>query len=489
MKTIFILMDSLNRHMLPAYGNDWVMTPNIHRLAERGTVYTNHFCGSMPCIPARRDFLTGRACFLEAPWGPLEPWDKVLPNLLREAAGTYSHMITDHPHYFNGGAGDRYHNCFDSWEYERGQVWDPWRGIVEPPEPEPGSRIYGYRAYRHQHFANWSLLNRENEEDYPSVRCLKRAVEFIEHNRDTDNWHLHLELFDPHEPFDCPEAFLNMYGDTWEGPPYTNPGYRRLDPEEDTEESVQHVRNAYAGNLTMIDSWLGKLFDAMDTRGLWDDTAVILTTDHGLLLGEHDHFGKNFPFVFHELCHLPLIVCSPGVAPGSCDSLTGAVDLMPTVMELHGVEPPEGIHGLSLLRTEESRGLLYGYFGGVMNFTDGRYTYNRIPVEGSITHSYFSSPLYRDQGSFPNGNIEMTRQADHGCFLPHCRGIPHFRAPVRWKGRKSEYEDNTLFDLLADYGQQRPIRDGDLEGVYAGRMTDVLRTWDAPECHFDRLDL
>ena len=103
MKTIFILLDSLNRHYLPAYGASWVKTPNIDRLASRGVVFDNHYCCSMPCMPARRDLFTGRACFLETPWSPIQPWDDCLQPELRRQKGTYSHLITDHFHYFHSG--------------------------------------------------------------------------------------------------------------------------------------------------------------------------------------------------------------------------------------------------------------------------------------------------------------------------------------------------------------------------------------------------
>ena len=69
MKTIIILSDSLNRHYLPMYGNDWVIAPNLKRFAERSVVFDNHWIGSAPCMPARRDILTGRLNFLEREWG------------------------------------------------------------------------------------------------------------------------------------------------------------------------------------------------------------------------------------------------------------------------------------------------------------------------------------------------------------------------------------------------------------------------------------
>ena len=85
MRTIFILMDSLNRHYLNAYGTGWIETPNLDRLARRGVVFDNHWIGSAPCMPARRDMLTGRLGFLERQWGGLEPYDTTLPRLLRMA--------------------------------------------------------------------------------------------------------------------------------------------------------------------------------------------------------------------------------------------------------------------------------------------------------------------------------------------------------------------------------------------------------------------
>lgn len=65
MRTVFLLMDSLNRHCLPMYGG-WARTPNLQRLADRGVLFTNHWCGSLPCMPARREMMTGRLNFLEA---------------------------------------------------------------------------------------------------------------------------------------------------------------------------------------------------------------------------------------------------------------------------------------------------------------------------------------------------------------------------------------------------------------------------------------
>ena len=75
MKSILIVLDTLRRDYLTAYGNNWVHTPNITQLAAQSVVFDNHWVGSLPCMPARREFMTGRHNFLYRNWGPIEPYD------------------------------------------------------------------------------------------------------------------------------------------------------------------------------------------------------------------------------------------------------------------------------------------------------------------------------------------------------------------------------------------------------------------------------
>lgn len=487
MRTILILLDSLNRHLLPAYGGDWVRTPNIDRLAERGVVFDRHYCCSMPCIPARRDIMTGRPCFLEAPWGPLQPWDSVLPELLREGNGTYSHLITDHCHYFNGGAGARYQNVFDSWEYHRGQPWDPWRGVVEPrPMPE-GSRYYCYgKRYHHQHLANLEYRDRQDDQSYSSVQCVQSACEFVERNARSDNWYLQLELFDPHEPFDCPDAYLKEYGDNWSGPLLTCPDYAPLD-DRDTAEVVEHLRKAYAASLTMVDRWLGHLFDRMDKLGMWRDTMVVLTTDHGFMLGEHGYWAKNYMMCYEELTHLPLIVHHPDARPGRRAALTGTIDLMPTLLKAHGLsEAPKSVVGRSIMPLleadgEHHDGLLLGYFGREMNMVKGHYTYHRAPADGSTCDMHFTD--YSGLGA------DLVRSAEVGTHLKWCNDLPHFRVPRPSSCSAELRSGHRIYNLQSDPHQRDPLNDDALERHLAAAMRDLLEQADAPSCQLQRLGL
>ena len=490
-RTIFIIMDSLNRHYLRCYGGDLAITPNIDRLAERGTVFDNHYAGSLPCMPARREMMTGRVNFLETPWSPIQPWDECLPALMREQRGVYSHMITDHYHYFHAG-GEGYNTVFSSWEFQRGQEGDIWRPLVEePPKPEGARGLEG--PCRWGYWRNQTYDPKQRDEDYPTPQCFMRALDFIDRNRETDNWHLHLEVFDPHEPFDCPQKYLEKYGDRWDRYHFTWPLYGRLDPETDDEEVIGHIRNCYGGTLTMADHWLGRLMEKLDEHGMWDDTVVVLTTDHGHMIGERSYWGKQVMPFYNELAHIPLIVCAPGTEGGGRvqTALTTTIDLMPTFMDLHGVPVPEHVQGRSLrhlldIDEPHHEAVIYGSFARDVCLTDGHYSYFRQAREDSWTHLHTMVP--RGGREFhPLERLEV----EYGYFLeyPSARGYPQ----LRWKEPSQKALDSPefhmLFDLDRDPDQQQPMRDPAREHELATKLRAKLSEFEAPDCQYERLAL
>ena len=88
-RAIMVMFDSLNRRMLPPYGCDWTHAPNFARLAQRTVTFDNCYVGSMPCMPARRELHTGRYNFLHRSWGPMEPFDDSMPEILRRQRRLY----------------------------------------------------------------------------------------------------------------------------------------------------------------------------------------------------------------------------------------------------------------------------------------------------------------------------------------------------------------------------------------------------------------
>ncbi len=164
-----VLMDTLRRDVLSCYNPTTdVQTPNLDAFAGQSCVFDNHWIGSAPCRPARRDILTGRYNFLERPWGPIEPFDVTLPACLR-ANGNFCHITTDHRQYLRTG-GEGYLQEFNTWDYYRGQEGDPWVSRIDEPGNMPET-FYG--RVREQYQKNRQLW--PNEEDMPSPKTFPCA--------------------------------------------------------------------------------------------------------------------------------------------------------------------------------------------------------------------------------------------------------------------------------------------------------------------------
>ena len=182
--------------MLNSYGGKYLETPNFNRLSEKSVQFNNHYIGSMPCMPARRDMHSGRLSFLHRAWGPLEPFDNSFPELLR-LNNTYTHLVTDHYHYFEDG-GATYHNRFNSYDFIRGQERDPWKAMVQPPLEKFREKYHKSQLNLEdrEHVYYFYPINSEfikEEKDFPSVKCFNSGLDFLQTNKDADNWFLQLE--------------------------------------------------------------------------------------------------------------------------------------------------------------------------------------------------------------------------------------------------------------------------------------------------------
>lgn len=497
MKTIVLLMDSLNRRYLSVYGGTRVKTPNIDRLADRSCVFENHFVGSAPCMPARHDILTGRLDFLERNWAPVQPFDCTLPQVLRQH-GIFSELITDHYHYFHLG-GENYFPLFDSWEFIRGQEHD----TLAPNLGEPIQKPH-YGNYDEQYERNRLLF--KEEADYPSPKTFSEATAFLERYHSED-FLLFVDSFDPHEPFDYPDDTPNEYGDRYNDKLFYWPNYGAADAVP--EEAVEHARKRYAEVVSMSDRWLGKLLDVMDRYDLWEDTAVFFTTDHGFLLGEKNLLGKNFMPCYNEVYHIPLLVHLPGMtARTHCGALTQNIDLMPTILALHGIPqsacryPLHGHNLLPLLNKEVQSvrdSVLYGMFGRQVNIFDGRYTYFRSAARADNQPLF----LYTAMPSTINHYWDEDHLTDLGAITagPYLKWTkyPVYRIPGnttvladfshRFTVRDEVVSQNMLFDIQEDPLQEHPIHDEALERNLCEKLVSEMERHDSPEEQFERLGL
>lgn len=500
MKAVFVLFDSLNRHMLGPYGGARVPTPNFDRLAKRCVTFDKHYVGSLPCMPARRDILSGRLNFLHRSWGPMEPFDNAFPELLHPA-GVYSHLITDHFHYFEDG-GATYHTRYDSYEFVRGQEGDRWKAMVQPHWERLREKYHANqfttqrRAYRSQNMINREFM--KEEADFPTVKCFDHALDFLDRNRAADGWLMHLELFDPHEPFTAPARFKKPFDEGWQGPIRDWPRYGRVDelPEEGAE-----LRANYYALMAFCDDQLGRLLDYFDRHDMWADTALVLTTDHGFLLGEHDFWAKNRMNLYEEIVHIPLFAHDPRRPRGGARvaELTQAIDLAPTILDLFGGATPREMEGHNILPATgpmpHRDAAIFGYFGGAVNVTDGRYTYHRFPADlrRQEVYQYTVMPTHIYSLFTP----EELAQASLAEAFPFTKGAKLLRVPVIERspmynnyGPGAFIENDTrLYDLATDPGQDRPIHDAAEETRLVRLMAEAMAANDAPPEAFRRLDM
>ena len=503
MKAVFLLFDSLNRLSLNCYGGTYAKTPNFQRLAERTVTFDTHYVGSLPCMPARREMMTGRTNFIHRSWGPVEPFDNAFPELLAKGAGVYSHIITDHQHYWEDG-GATYHTRFDSAELVRGQESDFWKGAVAPDWDTITAKYHpSQNNPKNRQKYNRSMLSREVQKeygDYPTVKCFDHAVEFFDTNRDADNWLLHLEVFDPHEPFDAPARFREDYPTDYEGPILDWPPNG---PVKETPDMIAELQANYAATLAHCDEQLGRLLDYFDQHDMWKDTALVVSTDHGFLLGEHDMWAKLVMPCYEEVAHIPLFVHHPDFAAAAGtrrSALTQTIDLMPTFLHMFGVAQPKEVEGVSLLKVlaadEKVReGGLFGVFGSAINVTDGRYTYFRYPddIHCGDLYQYTLMPTHM----VTRFSVEELQDASLAAPFDFTKGVPLLKVPSTPKspqysrhGAGAQFDPNTaLYDVEADPMQMNRLDDPAVEERLARLMVDLMVRNDAPREAYRRFNL
>jgi len=492
MKAIMVMFDSLNRHMLPPYGYNWVHAPNFQRLAERSVIFDKSFVGSMPCMPARRELHTGRYNFLHRSWGPLEPFDDSMPEILK-SNGIYAHLCSDHYHYWEEG-GCNYHTRYTNWQISRGQEGDPWIPDLNepdfpPPNPERNRGLWGK-----QDWVNRAYM--QKEEDLPQAKTFKMGLDFLDRNNKHDNWFLHIETFDPHEPYFVPQKYKNLYDFDFSKSTRDWPHYVNAEESEDHRKLYDHFRYTNAALVSMCDNYLGKVLDKMDEYDLWKDTMLIVNTDHGFLLGEHDWWGKcRMPF-YNEIANTPLFIWDHRIGKKNerRQSLVQTIDLAPTILEYFGLDRPEDMQGCVLKdviaqdKPVRQAGL-FGIHGGHVNVTNGKYVYMRAPINEKneplyqythmpthMRHSFSIEEMQRLEG------LQKPFGFTKGCHTMKIKCSPAIMQEAHRFG-------TLLFDIEQDPKQENPIENEKTEKEMCEHLVRLMRENDAPKEQFERLGL
>jgi arylsulfatase A-like enzyme len=351
---IIIVCDTFRRDFLGCYGNDSIDTRHIDAFAETSLVFDRAYSASFPTVPHRRDLLTGRFTFTYTPWAALSPDETVLADVLSKS-GLTTMMVCDCPHILEDGY--NYDRGFDAFEWIRGQETDRWKTHprdIKHPAQESKIRAASDYFLRHRR----STAHRRHEKDTFVALTMTEASEWLEHNYDQGEFFLYVDAFDPHEPWDAPKWYVEKYDPGYAGQVSDYPKYAFAD-EFLTKDELKHVRALYAGEVTLVDRWVGRLLDKIGDLGLFDNTVVIFTTDHGFLHGEHGIVGKSlieegvgFAYIplYEEINHIPMIASFPGRKAGRTRAVVQPPDIMPTILTLQGVEIPESVQGVSFDR-------------------------------------------------------------------------------------------------------------------------------------------
>jgi arylsulfatase A-like enzyme len=395
MNVIVVVCNSLHLGFLGAYGNAWIETPHIDRLAAEGIVFDHHFPENLTTLPTRRSWWTGRYSFTDENlgWTPLRSDEVILPDLLWNK-GVCTALISDVPLLREAGLG--YGRGFDEVIWIRGEGYDP---LVRPDDPrvkrvrledEPRLRLppkddpdYAlWKARWEQFLRNRAVLGAHSEENTGVARTVKAALEWIERrSRQSDPFVLWLDLFHPHGPWDPPAPYRDQYvtvePDDFEAGEEGNleeTAVEQTDQEIELEDvaalidvpagavgdvvsepELLRLRRTYASTVTMVDRWLGHLFDALRRMGTLDGSLLVFTSDQGEPLGEHGYVRRFRPWLYEELIHTPLIIRFPNAEFGGIrrQALVQTVDLLPTIVAALGLAPVDPdqhiLHGHNLL--------------------------------------------------------------------------------------------------------------------------------------------
>ena len=484
MKAIMVTFDSLNKRALPNYGNKNVFAPAFERLNKKCVRYDNCYAGSLPCIPARRELHTGRENFLHSRWTALEPYDDSMPELLSHN-GIYTHLTTDHLHYWEDD-GFCYHSRYSSFQFSRGQEGDPVFGKVNTHELS--KRMAGRRV---PHRRIQDAINRESMQEtknFPQAITFQNGLNFIDRNHGADNWFLHIETFDPHEPFFAPSEFRGLYDlDVKTGQEFDWPDYKKL-TDNDIEKALLRYQRENMALVSFCSYNLGRLLDVMDKYSLWEDTMLIINTDHGFLLGEHDWLGKNTGPYYNEVANIPLFIYDPRYKDSKNEKVSNAlaqtVDLPATMLNFFGIDLPQNMLGQPLHNGERIPNrdfAIWGIFGGQLNCTDGRYVYMKAPKEGVSFNCYSMSGLHFTRKRIQDGDepyeISMGRE------FSFSKGYPLLRIGNMGNDFQTQQGNfgNLLFDLENDPKQMHPINNDSIIEKFNSQLLNKFIELDAPE--------
>ena len=357
---ILIMADDIGYECFGCYGSKQYATPNIDRLAARGTRFTRAYCQGTYCGPSRASFMSGYYPHATGVLGYISPrkaigdratWSQHFKN-----EGYYTARVSKIFHMGVPGGIEKGTDGADdpaSWTEKFNSPGPEWKapGDGETLEGNPDGKkpVVGGNTF--------VVVEADgNDLDHSDGRTAEKACELIDRHKN-ESFFLGVGFVRPHVPFVAPRPYYAPFpydrmilptkvdGD-WDDIPKSGINYKTsLNMKMDLRRQRKAVGGYYA-SVAFMDAQVGKVLDALEESGLNDNTIVIFTSDHGYHLGEHDFWAKVS--LHEESALVPLIISVPGRKPAVCSSFVELLDLYPTISSLCGLDVPARIQGLDI---------------------------------------------------------------------------------------------------------------------------------------------
>jgi arylsulfatase A-like enzyme len=355
---ILIVTDTFRYDNLGERAPRPVRTPALDEFASRrATEVTRFYTGSFPTIPHRTDVASGTIGWPHYGWQPIDLSGPNHVALLLRDAGYATQLVCDCPHLFNA----RFQHGFDAAYQHRGQEGDkPVLHLNDPISTAvPPNKTRVRPVFRGQTLVDvhrWTNREPRYETESFPAKTGTTAIRWLEENSAANPFFLWVDFFDPHEPWDAPEYLVRRYDPDYAGPPMWHPNYGPSSAY--TPEELHNLWAHYAAEAELVDRWIGRVLQKLDDLQLWDDTVVVITSDHGMSLGEHGRTGKSnihdddhryWP-LYPELGHVPFLIAGGDVPAGRRLGLIAQpADILPTLADLAAVSlrPSKPFDGLS----------------------------------------------------------------------------------------------------------------------------------------------
>jgi choline-sulfatase len=354
MRILFIDIDTLRSDHLGCYGYHRNTSPNLDRLAKSAVRFDNNYVSDAPCLPSRTALWSGRCGF---------------------RTGVVGHMGSS-ADPFNDGSTRGFRDTFDATSWMGAMRKAGFYTVTVSPFGERHAAYEWYAGYREMYNPGKGGNERADE-------VVPTAIDWLERNRERDNWFLHVNVWDPHTPYRTPLQYGNLFEDdplpawmteeirqkSWDSfgphsaqepmgyetrPAWIEENYPRVPDQLDSMAKLKQWIDGYDMGIWYADMWVGKLLDKVEELGILDELIIIVSSDHSEAQGEFDIWGDH-QTADESVCKVPLLIKWPGVTDSISDNLAGRVDKAlhyhfdwaATLIEMVGGVVPDNWDGIS----------------------------------------------------------------------------------------------------------------------------------------------